>query len=928
MVQLYSEEDLLSRLAFSLQDEEARPVAFLTGAGLSAPMVPGVSTIMNSIRNVFPAEEQIKLDSVLSNHSDAGQKYRVAFEFLEGRRPPKVAQRVVRAATLHAFDSEGRDASFLMQHAETLEDEIDSWKVPKGQLALGRLLSGLPLRLRGPVFTTNFDPLTEIAIRRAGGTANTLVHVDNSSFISNMRVQTGTSVVHLHGLWRDSSVLNTSEQLEVARPAVTAALRMVLARHTLVVIGYGGWSDIVTSALLSVLAEQREEDLDVLWCIYADKDVLEKSPEHAPALAAFGTAPGNIKFYAGIDANHTIPQLEKRVEKLLNYSQARRSASVGSTLPGWTTITRDALTELRSDASPAAALTFFDGRLPTWHDAVNTHIPTRELAVAIEQGILNDGRTRQSSLTVVTGPSGEGKSMIALQVAAQMANHGDNDYRVFALAGDYFGSVEAITSLSKGSSYLLLVDEAHKFVSQLQDLVEALRVSGRTGIHLLIVSGDTDWQACGGANYAWQRSISTASHQVQGLSHIDASTMIAAWEDLGPRALGDLNRYPTSAERVEALLDFSFSEGVAGRGTLLGALLTTRYDRPGLREHVRQLLEKLRTRLIPTDRNTTLMDALVAIALPHAYGCIQLNATVLASVIGITKAELEAYVLYPLGEESAITYGSGRIVARHELIASTIIDVCLEIGYDLEKVAAKVVAAAASEILSGRYSDGIIELAYLSSRINDIPKLALASARSAVAAAPGRLSYRTSLSAAYRKSFAPSEAAKCNEESLPLLVDPENRNQLRGFFTEWGVTEGILGNFARNAVLAGLALQDGTALGALSVKSAGRALSCMLLAFRRVCETQPHREALAALAAASVVFREIQTGQELAWLRAAERVVDANGHPFPRATDAATIQRDLAVGLKWAAAHVEAPFPTTVPAVSPSFGDLVRLMTR
>ncbi|WP_170151843.1 SIR2 family protein [Subtercola boreus] len=890
------------------------------------PSVPGVTATLQILRKAFPVEEQVELDALLAKHREAGEKYRQAFQFLGIRRPPALSERVLKIATLRAYDRTGIDENDLLSMAPELEANQSGWKLPPGQAALGRILSGLPPRLRGPVFTTNFDPLTEIAVRRAGGVATPYIHADDSSFIANLRVQTGASVIHLHGYWRDSQVRNTSDQLEQDRPNLAASLRVTLERHTLLVIGYGGWSDVISRSLLSAIRQQQSGELDVLWCLHESERELTTGSSSEETLSGFSSAPGNVQFYAGIDANVVLPMLEKRIASVLSYDDGRRLS--GASLLGWTTITRSELDEVKPNATVAAALTFFDGRIPSWHDAVSSHIPRRDSTIQIFNEISASDAAKLSTLTVLTGPSGEGKSTVSRQVAAMLASDESQNFRVFVLEGDHFGTLASILRLPTDASYLLLIDEAHRFVNRIQDLVKDLQASGRYGIHLLVVSGDTDWASVGGSNFAWNRFVSTNVHQLNGLTHIDATAMVGAWEAIGAKALGELQWYDSQEQRVDALLDFSFGEAIAGPGTLLGALLTTRYDRKGLREHIKQLLERLRTRLIPPANNSSLLDALVAISVPHAYGVFALNSSVLADAFDMSPVELNAYILIPLGEEAAITFASGHIVVRHELIASAIIDLCLETGYDLESATKRIVAAAARHILHGGYSPGMAQITYLASRITDMPKLALVAADAAVEAAPDRLSYRTSRSKVLRTARRAIDAATENESSLPLILHPDNVNQARGYFVEWGVVEGLLENFARNAMLAGVALQDGVSLGGLDTEQSERGLSCLVLALRRLQENNPQPEILQALAAATVLARacgqKSATGRE--WLRVAERMVDKNGASYPKLDGSDSATKALRIGLNACRARLERPFPTAFPRTDFQFLSLQRLL--
>lgn len=915
MVHFGNQRDLISRLAFALEEDTPRPLAFLTGAGLSLPAVPGVVETLNLVRESFSKDEQIELDELLSKHKELGEKYRQAFQFLGLRRPPAAAERLLKIATLRAFDRTGLEVGDLLARASEFEAAIDKWTLPAGQASLGRIIAGLPPRLRGPILTTNFDPLTEISIRKAGGVATPHVHVDDSSFISNLRVQPGASVIHLHGYWRDSQVLNTSEQLLLNRPSLAASLRVILEEHTLVVLGYGGWSDVISRALLEAIRQQRSGDLDVLWCLFKEERDLVDPVSGESTLAQFSDAPGNLNFYAGIDANLALPALEKRIADLLEYENTPPPKNTGLGLLGWNTLTAKGLSEVQANATLDAALTFFDGRLPSWHDAISQHIPIRTLTLEVNEAILNSQAKAASSMTLITGPSGEGKTMIGMQVAALAARREDPGFRVFVLEGDSFGNVDSIIRLPETAPCLLVVDEAHRYVSQLQDLAKTLQKSGRRGLHVLMISGDTDWLASGGSYFAWNRFVPTTEHTLQGINTIDAGTMVQAWERIGDEALGELSTLETTQARVDALCDSSYGWGVAGNGTLLGALLTTRYDREGLRQHLRELLERLRTRIIPGAGTSSLLDVVIAIAVPHAYGIHALNDSVLAAAFELSVVELSAYVLLPLGEEAAITYASGHIVMRHEIIASAVVDISLEMGIDISTVSAKVVRSAAMRVLTGRYDEDLVQLCYLASRTTDIPKLAIAAADAAVTAAPRRLSYRTTRSKVLRSARRYYDAAKENESSLQLIFEADNLGQSRGFFIEWGVVEGLEGNHARNAVLAGVALQDGVALGRLNVEQAERSLSCILLALRKMIEFNPEDRLMSALAAATVFARILypRRNEGRAWLRAAERVVDKSGFTYPTLDGNESAGKLLRLGLLGCLDKLERPFPASFP---------------
>jgi len=333
-------------------------------------------------------------------------------------------------------------------------------------------------------------------------------------------------------------------------------------------------------------------------------------------------------------------------------------------------------------------------------------------------------------------------------------------------------------------------------------------------------------------------------------------------------------------------------------------------------------MERLQSRIIPAGPRLSLLDALVSIALPHSYGVLDLSSQVLAEALEITRVELEAYVLLPLGEEAAISYASGRIVVRHELIADAIVDICIEDRYDLAGAVRRVVRAAAARISRSGYTAGLGSLAYISSRIEDLPELALAAADAAIEAAPDRLSYRTFKSSVLRGFKRTRDAAAIGESSLSLLQDADNSSQARSFLTEWGVVEGMLGNFGRNAVLAGIALQDSPALGRIRESGCHLPLSGLLLALRRLQEAEPDPDLLAGLAAVSVVARQLSRGIVTTWLRDAERLVERNEVPFPSLRDGSAVDRGLRAGLLVARARLERPFPPQLPRMDFSFREL------
>lgn len=922
-----SAADLLARLDYSLaSDSEAKPLALLTGAGLSSPSVPGVTETINIMRSGLPPDERYEFDAVLSAHVEAGDKYRQAFQFLALRRPAHFSERLIRLATLRAFERGDTDPTELLGLSpEVLEEQNAKWKLPQGQQALGRLFAGLPRHLRGPILTTNFDPLTELALARAGSRFHLQVHADDSSFIANYKVQTDPVVIHLHGFWRSEGVLNTSDQLSSERPRLSASLKVILRDHTLLVLGYGGWSDVVSRAIFDMISDNQGLNLDVLWCFFERFASLTSRQALPSGQAVLESAAGHVNFYEDIDVNALLPALERRLESVLVYPDTPRSRTTKDfALIGWREVSGSSLESLRPAATEASALSFFDGRLPAWHDTLNPHIPPRVLTVELNARLSQSLMREESAIFTLIGASGEGKSTSALQIAASIAQTPDLNTRVFFLENDYFGSIDPILQLPSSSKYLFVIDDAHQYVEDIRKLALALHDGGRNGIYLLIVSRDSDWRDSGGSTFAWERLIPRERFTLAGLHHADASAIIKAWEELGPRALGELAQLASTGDRIGALQNAALPTA-GGGGTLLGALLSSRYDREGLRQHIVTLMANLEHRVVPSGDQPSLLEILVAIATPHAYDVTTLRREVLAEAFNIEQVELQAFALSPLGDEAVVNWRSSRVVIRHDMIANVILDVCLERGPDPEPIVRRIVGAAVRRIKRHSYSFADSQIAYLSKYIHDVGRLAITAAETAVTEATDRLSYRTSLSSTLRRFGLFDEALKANESALPLLSDVENLNQVRAFLTEWGVVEGLRGQFARNAHLSALALQDGIALGQIR-GTAGFAVSGLLLAWRRMYEGAENSGLLNGLAALSVIAREVEDYVSQEFIRPVERLLVLHKVPTTPIEQWERIEKALRGAVSITNALVEEKFPRGLPVDTYRFSALHRLM--
>ena len=630
--------DLVARLTTTVTArEETRPVALLAGSGLTRGAVPGVVEIITAIRRYLNDDEKADFDKRLAVHAEPGLKYQEAFTFLSLRRAPHLRDRVIRLCTLQAYNGSIDSVDDLKsEKLVEYEAEIDKWNLPLGTAALGRIWSGLPSALRGPIVTTNFDPLCEVAIRKAGGVALPRSMDTDGSFGRDVHALDIPQVVHIHGYWRESATLSMTTQLTQDRPALNGSIRALLSQHTLLVMGYGGWNDAVTRQLTEVIKEQSARDLDILWCYYGNEKELEDELQSNSILRDLLQAPGNVQFYTGIDVNQALPKIEEAISDQLVFPETQRRASGRGSLLGWIPVAEQLLLPRTADADDTAALTFFDGRLPNWQDAASELIPRRDVVNTLSNRLRTAMSKKSATLTAIVGASGEGKTTALMQVASTIAS--TEDVVVLFSGEGRINSVSEIMSLPAATNHLLVIDDAYRSIERLKELATRCNEEGRTGIHLLVASRDSDWSSVGGFTFAWNRFLPYSQERLRGMSHLDAVAIVNSWERLGAPALGAIANISGTNARISAL-ESAAANDVGAEGAFLGALLSTRYG-AGLKEHVRELLLRLSERPIHSlsgMSNDTLLDALFLVAIPHAAGMRTLHGKLLAHVLDVSE---------------------------------------------------------------------------------------------------------------------------------------------------------------------------------------------------------------------------------------------------------------------------------------------------
>ena len=314
-IHFYDEDALLERLSRGLK-RHCQEVVFLVGAPLSAPVttggpgVPDVKGVIDLIRREFEDDSQQLQMLNLTVDSAGIMQYQAAFEFLQGRRGPQVANAIIREAVLMArlpefgfaeTKSEGQSASD--EACRLLESDAIGWFVSPATEYLGKLAAAYPARFGKRILTTNIDPLLEVALLRAGGHYFRTTLYSDGGFAQTEG--TGCHVIHLHGYWYGSDTLHTNRQLTQSRPRLRDSLTRLLPHKLVVLCAYGGWDDAFTAALIDVVRDDTSFP-EIIWTFRASEPVLG---EHLARLIEPGIDRGRVNLYSGIDCHTLFPKL-------------------------------------------------------------------------------------------------------------------------------------------------------------------------------------------------------------------------------------------------------------------------------------------------------------------------------------------------------------------------------------------------------------------------------------------------------------------------------------------------------------------------------------------------------------------------------------------------------------------------------------------
>jgi hypothetical protein len=471
----------------------------------------------------------------------------------------------------------------------------------------------------------------------------------------------------------------------------------------------------------------------------------------------------------------------------------------------WTTIDKEFIGSLRQPERVAFER-YFDGAYPAW-ECVLTGIPRREAAHHITDQLVN---TRHSAPTVhlVIGASGEGKTTLIKQVAVDIAG-GAADWRVFwrePRSPLEPGKVAARPSDNVNN--LFVADDGNEIVAECFDALS--RLDGQPNVHFLLATADTEWIAARGDSPGWETlNLTFHRHRLRGLAidGIDATRIVRAWAQYD--ALGQLASYNSAEERARVLLEATRgAEASIQDGALIGGLLRARIGKY-FDGHVTRMVGRLSERPIGT-RGRTLAHAFLFIAALHAIELRRMTPELLAAALSIDPGTIEQQVIIPLGEEAAAIRVGRLVLVRHRAIAESALRVAVEKHHlDLTEIYARLTRLGIR--LAKQPGSGLDpkDFRFMSMKLGDQPRLALASARAARDEEPDDLRRVTNLFVVYAENKLEEDLVREAAAVADRARQMDNyRQAARHFYYQWSVATGRLGDHATACWLNALALAD------------------------------------------------------------------------------------------------------------------------
>jgi hypothetical protein len=469
----------------------------------------------------------------------------------------------------------------------------------------------------------------------------------------------------------------------------------------------------------------------------------------------------------------------------------------------WITIDTDFCNKHSGPIPKDRVLRYFDGRIPTWADALSDEIPRRQVVQDIVNSLAQNSGESGIKFHLILGASGEGKSTILRQAAVDIARTSPS-WRVLWREPMSEMAPALVTGLPKNLNWLLVSDDAEQIIDECFYAVQQL--NGENHVHFLLAARDTDWRNAGGFRKDWRTYVLSQTTTVRGLAPNDARLIVRSWTRLGAEGLKLLESYKDEDERVEILVQATKDEATRGEGAFLGGMLRVRYGED-LEAHVRSLMRRLGSQSLRG--NSSLLGAFIHIAALHAANIVTLTPDVLAEAIGMSRDEIEEKVIIPLGEEAAVTVDGGYVLVRHRAIAEAAMNIAESFNLSSPELYSRLTRAAIRTYKKRIYVPNLQDYRYMSKLFPTRPDIAVATAQAAFREEADDLRSLVNYCIALNNVGKSEECIFVAQQSLPELANMKHWDTaVRRFYLEWSVAEGERGRHAVDCWLAAVSLAD------------------------------------------------------------------------------------------------------------------------
>lgn len=814
--------DLQIRLQV-LATEADRRLVTVFGSGISNAVLPNVEELTLLFRTLIPPMALGRFDEVVGPILGTPLGYQNAAALLTRQVSEHAVMRAIRTAVLSAsLDVDAEEISRTSRDESKCRDlaQTGSWNIPEGYRRFARFFAGLDGSVRGPIITTNFDPLIEVALREEGIDARAIpIPVDSVPTPGQLVEDPRQPVFHIHGYWTDRATSNIHSRITAERPQLDRVLQQLLRNSVVLVIGYSGWLDGFMKSLRSRIVNDAELlETEVLWASY------DKSPETITAnddLKSMVSAPG-FNLYLGVDGH-----------QLFSDDVAPDTAPAGD----FPSPFGYRLVAPLTPKGPVSFTHFADGGQPTWGDAEPgvwpTLASTEELEAQLTTWLDNGG----GGGAVATGPLGEGKSLAVRQVALNVGRNRP-DWTVLwrepaapPITDEWLREVQRTLGRT-----LICVDEADLVIDQLANTSGTWNVED-SGISFLLASHDRLWLPALRHPSVKHRISSVLFH---GITPDDALHIAETWLDRG--LLPNRPDVVPDAAVIAGRLTASAGSMATATSTLFGAVLDVRFGEE-LGSRVEDLLEKLRHVKLTDD--VSLGDIFAGICImqsaldPDGSQSRGASRPLLAAMVGLDAVFADGKILETLGREAAVAFAGHRVYSRHPAIAAAVVD-CVHRNGTAEKVYKLLGRAAGTLMRSGGWDVEGFRDAYLLSKHLDFPEAIWAAQGVIEGAGRWRLETRVTLLAALRRQK-PADAAAYARKLAPELREYEDFHvAARAFLVDFSIALRLEGQAQTSAGIACLGLDDRVGL-TLDATRAGYALVSLFKSTVRLNEQTGER---------------------------------------------------------------------------------------